>query len=248
MAGVPSLEELWASTPPPSGPGDDEVLAGLPPTARRYLTHAIASGTPMAAAVRLRMHGEIRLGRWFRFRAEEVIRWDRGMIWRAVVRVHGVPVRGFDRLVDGRAQLRWRLLGLVPLVAAAGPDVARSAAGRLAAESVWLPSALRGTAVSWTAPEAAHARATLPVPGEIATLDLTIGDDGGLRRLALVRWGNPGGGPFRALPFGGIVQEERTFGGYTIPSRLRIGWHIDGDRFEDDGEFFRVTVDEARYR
>jgi len=248
MAGAPSLEELWASTPPPSATCDDQALAELPPTARRYLTHAIASGAPLATAVRLRMHGEIRLGGWFRFRAEEVIRWDRGMIWRAVIRMRGLPVRGFDRLVDGRAQLRWRLLGLVPLIASAGPDVVRSAAGRLAAESVWLPSALCATAVSWTAAAAGHVRAALPVPGEIATLDLTIGDDGRLCRLALARWGNPGGGPFRALPFGGIVEEERAFGGYTIPSRLRVGWHIDGDRFEDDGEFFRVTVDAATYR
>jgi hypothetical protein len=34
------------------------------------------------------MHGEIKLGRWWPFRAEEVIRWDRGMVWHAVVRMY----------------------------------------------------------------------------------------------------------------------------------------------------------------
>ena len=33
-------------------------------------------------------------------------------------------------------------LGLVPIIRAAGPDVARSAAGRAAAEAVWVPTAL----------------------------------------------------------------------------------------------------------
>lgn len=243
-----SLEELWESTPPPSATLGAGVLDALPPAARRYLAHAIASDTPLATAVRLRMHGEIKLRRWFRFEAEEIIRRDRGLIWRAVVHVHGLPVRGFDRLVDGRARMHWRLLGLVPLVRAAGPDVARSAGGRLAAESVWLPSALAGDGVSWTALDAGRARAALPVSGRTATLELSVADDGGLRRVALTRWGNPGGGSFRPLPFGGLVEAERTFGGYTIPCRMRVGWHLDADRFEADGEFFRVTLDEATYR
>jgi hypothetical protein len=48
------------------------------------------------------------------------------------------------------------------------------------------------------------------------------------------------------LPFGGVVEAEGTLGAYTTP--LRVGWHLDGDAFESGGEFFRVTVDEARYR
>ena len=74
------------------------MLAGLPGTARRYLEHAIVAGTPLASAVRLHMHGEIKLGRWLRFTAEEVISWPRGMVWRATVRVRGVPISGWDRL------------------------------------------------------------------------------------------------------------------------------------------------------
>ena len=95
------LETLWESTPPlapPRGPG---ALTALPETPHRFLAHAIAPGVPPATAVRLRMHGEIRLGRWWPFTAEEVIHRDRGMIWRATVRMHGLPVRGSDRLLDG---------------------------------------------------------------------------------------------------------------------------------------------------
>jgi len=38
------------------------------------------------------------------------------------------------------------------------------------------------------------------------------------------------------------------FGSYTIPCRLRIGWDFGAERFEKDGEVFRVTVDDAIYR
>jgi hypothetical protein len=70
--------------PPGDAPFDPEALTALPLLARRYLRWAIAPGTPIASAVRLQMHGTIKLGnKWHRFTGEEVIRWQRGMIWRA---------------------------------------------------------------------------------------------------------------------------------------------------------------------
>jgi hypothetical protein len=68
------------------------------------------------------------------------------------------------------------------------------------------------------------------------------------RTFEMPRWGNPEGGEFHSEDFGGIVEEERTFGGFTIPSKLRIGWYFGSDRFETEGEFFRCTVDEAEHR
>ncbi len=50
------------------------------------------------------------------------------------------------------------------------------------------------------------------------------------------------------MDFGGVAEEERRFGGYTIPTRLRVGWYVGTDRFEPAGEFFRVTIDDAAYR
>jgi hypothetical protein len=43
-------------------------------------------------------------------------------------------------------------------------------------------------------------------------------------------------------------QDEGTFGGYTVPTRLRAGWHFTGGHFEQDGEFFRATVEDVSYR
>ncbi len=147
----PSLEELWNASEPPRFPFQPDLLTALPPAAQRYLVHAIAPGTPLASAVRLKMRGEMKLGRWFPFQAEQVIRAGEEMVWSAEVRMFGLPVRGYDRLLRGQGEMRWRMLGILPLVSASGPDITRSAAGRLAAESVWLPSALCSPAVSWTA-------------------------------------------------------------------------------------------------
>jgi hypothetical protein len=34
--------------------------------------------------------------------------------------------------------------------------------------------------------------------------------------------------------FGGIVKAERTFFGYTIPTKLRIDWYFGSDRFASE--------------
>ena len=244
----PLLEQLWDSAPAARQVFPPPEIGILPAPVRRYLEHAIAPGTPLASAVRLRMHGAIKLGRWFPFTAEQVIHWGQGMIWRATVRMFGLPVSGFDRLVHREAALRWKLLGILPMMSASGADITRSAAGRVMAESVWLPSALCGDDVRWTAGEPSQPKLRLTAAAETTELAMAIGCDGRLQTINMQRWGNPGSGKFRYEPFGGFAEEERKFGGYTIPTRLRIGWYFGTERFEQDGEFFRVTVDEARFR
>jgi len=243
-----SLDELWDSTPAGERVFGPRQVSGLPEAARRYLEHAIAPGTQLASAVRLRMHGEIKLKRWFPFRAEQVIRRERGMIWSATVRMRGIPVRGSDRLLDGRGTMRWKLFGIIPFLTASGPDITRSALGRVKAESVWLPSALCGDDMSWTAPDSSHCHASFAVQGDSIKLELTIDDTGRLDSVKCPRWGNPEGAQFHYVDFGGVVEEEGTFGGYTIPTRLRVGWYFGSDRFASQGEFFRVTIDDAEYR
>jgi hypothetical protein len=76
----------------------------------------------------------------------------------------------------------------------------------------------------------------------------SVDEEGRLASVKMPRWGNPEGAEFHAVDFGGVAEEERTFGGYTIPMRLRIGWYFGNSRFESEGELFRVTVDDATYR
>ncbi len=243
-----SLEELWESAPPSEGVFEPAQLAALPDAARRYLDRAIAPGTKLASAVRLRMHGEIKLRGWLPFTAEQVICWKRGFIWRAAVRTNGLPIWGSDRLVDGAGAMRWKLLGLFPVMAAAGADITRSAVGRMQGELMWLPSVLCQSQVSWAALDDFHARASLTLLGESTELTLRVSERGRLESISLMRWGNPSGAEYRDESFGGVVEEEGTFAGYTIPTRLRGGWYFGTERFESEGEFFRATIDSAIYR
>jgi hypothetical protein len=248
MSRIPSIDGLWHATPTSDRSFDPEALSHLPGTARSYLTHAIAPGTRLASAVRLRMHGKIHLKQWFPFEAEQLIRPERGLIWQATVHMHGLPVVGFDRLIDGAAQMRWRLLSIIPLMRAQGPDITRSAAGRLAAETVWLPSFLCSDAVHWQDRDATATTARFLIARNAMEVELRVDEDGRLRSVRMHRWGNPEGNAFRSVEFGAHVEDEGVFGGYTIPTRLHAGWHIREQGFAPDGEFFRVTIDAAGYR
>ena len=248
MARAPSLDALWHSTAPARESLTPGTLYGLPEAAQRYLEHAIAPGTRLAQAVRLRMHGEIKLKRWFPFTAEQVLSAQRGIIWMATVRMCGLPIRGFDCVIDGTGAMQWKLMGIMPFVTASGPDISRSAIGRFEIESMWLPSMLCARDVSWSAADASQLVAKLTRQDEPAELRFTIDSDARLRSLKMRRWCDPDGGGFRYEDFGVIVEEEASLGGFTIPSRLRSGWYIGTDRFESEGEFIRLTIDEATYR
>ena len=246
--GKADFDELWDSAPRGDRMFEPDDFSQLPEAVQRYFSHSIAPGTRLASAVRLRMHGSIKLKRWRRFKAEQVIVRDRGMIWRARLRMHGMPIQGQDRFVDGEGAMHWQLFGVIPLLRASGLDVTRSAAGRVAAESIWLPSVFCDERTWWRANGGDVAQARFAVDGHAAELALTL-DRGWLKSVSLARWGNPDGGAFRDVSFGAYVDQEATFGGYTIPARLRAGWYFDDvDRFDREGKFFEVSIDEAVYR
>jgi uncharacterized protein DUF6544 len=216
------------------------MVAGLPEPARRWLRHAIAPGTPLWPSVELSMRGEIKLGSWRPFTARQVLAPPRGFIWAASTRLLGLPVTGFDRLSSGSGQMRWRLGGLVPVVSAAGPDVTRSAAGRLAGETALAPTTFR--AATWTdGADGDRTVATWRIDGADESAELHVDPDGRLLDVVMQRWGNPLGAPYGRHPFGVAIEAEETFEGVTIGSRLRAGWFWGTDR-QDEGEFFRAEI------
>lgn len=214
----------------------DALVADLPEPARRYLRHAIAPGTPLAPAVRLALEGTMTPtpgGAPVELTADEVLAPRRGFVWTARARMAGLPVRVRDRYAADDGGVRVHLLGLLPLPSSAEQDdVARSSRGRLVGEAVWCPTALLGPGVTWEAVDADRARFSLTVDGEAVAVTLRIGADGALREVTLDRWGDVGVDHFQPIPYGFAVEGEGTFGGVTIPTRIRGGWWYGTDRFD----------------
>ena len=239
IASVRELRTRLADLPAP-GSFSDAELESLPDPVRHYFEVAVAPGTPLAAAVRFRMGGSIKLGkRWVPFRARQIEAPHHGFVWSARA---GVIV-GSDRYASGHGAMNWKILGLVRVMHADGPDMSRSAAGRVRAEAVWVPTALLPRfGVTWTAADPHHISASYRLDEADIDLQYTLGDDARVRSVVFDRWGDPDNtGTWGHHPFGFEVTGYSTFDGVTIPSAGRAGWFYGTDRW-DEGEFFRAEI------
>jgi hypothetical protein len=227
---------------------DPEMAAALPEPVRRWLRHAIAPGTPLRTSVELAMHGDIRLGAWRGFTATQRLSADRGFVWAATARMFGLPIIGFDRYSRYTGEMRWRLLGAVPVMTAGGPDVTRSAAGRHAGEVlVAMPAAGLSPQVKWRPLDTDRAVARVKVGSGFHEVTLTVAADGALAAIAMTRWGAIAKGSFGERVFGADLGGEATFDGFTIPCAVTAGWDH-GTSGWAQGQFIRYTVDSAHYR
>jgi hypothetical protein len=237
---VPAAVRRQLARPPATAVFTEAELAGLPEVVCRHLQATIAPDTPLATSARLGMRGKLKLGRWLPFQAEQVLAPQVGFYWAA--RVAGV-ISGFDRYLDGQGELRWKLLGVVPVTQGEGPDVARSAIGRAAGEAMWLPTALLPRfGIQWEAADDRHVTARFGLNGVAVNLRYGLEEDGRIRSVVFDRWGDPDrSGSWGLYPFGGEVTGYRTFSGLTVPSAGRIGWFYGTDRWPE-GEFFRFQL------
>jgi len=228
----------------------EDMVSDLPAPARRYLMHAIRPETQLASSVRLEMRGTMRPKperEWMPMNARQILAPPKGFVWRADVGSGLMRFSGGDHYANGSGRVRFWLWGLIPLVNLEGPDVSRASLGRLVCETIWLPSSLlpqRG--VKWEGLDDESARATMKIGEETITLTIFVDPDGKLREVRILRWGDQTeDGSYGYVPFGGHIQEERAFGGYTIPSKVGVGWRIGTDRYF---EFFRAHVEDAVFR
>lgn len=225
----------------PDEPLDADDLDGLPEMVRRYFRQSLAAGEPVIRAARLRMRGHIKIGRWLPFRAREVLDPMRGFVWR--VHVAGGLIRGFDRYLADESQMKMALLGVLPVVNQRGDDLAKSAAARCGAESLWVPGAtLPRYGAAWEQDGASSAVVRFAVDRTPLEIRYEFDEGGRMRRGGFDRWGDPDRtGAWGWHRCGGEVTEHRRFGGVTIPSAGTFGWHYGTDRWPE-GEFFRYQI------
>jgi Family of unknown function (DUF6920) len=218
-------------------------MTGMDEPVQRYLTHAIGGAAVGPMGMRLTMAGRINVGRWLSFTAEQLFS-GHAFIWRARAGwTHWKPLSVLDSYGDGTGTTDGRLFGRVRFMHAHDENTARAAAGRAAAESIWVPGLLlprRG--VSWRAESDELIVAGIDVPPERPEVSMRIDAAGALRSVSLLRWGNAGQEGFGYIPFGGDIHAERAFGDLVLPSQITVGWWYGTTRY---APMFEVTITDA---
>lgn len=226
---------------------DPATLDSLPAPAQRFLTRALPTGVPLSTTVELTMEGEIKLGgRWLPFTADQILRAGVGFVWAPTVGGRIIRFTGADVLGPTDARIEFRFHGRIPVVRGSGPDVERSAVGRLAAETVaWLPQALTPqVGATWIGIDDERATVTINAAGQSVEVNVAIDGDGQLTRLGLQRWKDSAKPP-GFVAFGGAVHSlHTTDNGAVIAGSGIVGWDWDTPK-QGGGEFFRYTITSA---
>ena len=242
------INRIWRSLDEEGGGKvfSGRMVAGLPPIAQRYFSHAIQQGTPLAASVQLGISGSVKAQKdarstWMSLEATQILSPQKGFVWRAKIRKGLIHFREIDHYHEGSGRIAFRAFRILPVLSAAGDDGAKSAVGRLVMDSVLLPvGLLPQQGVKWEASDAEHAKVTCTVKDEKVTLMLGINAEGALRDVVMERWGDfTDDGKYDYVPFGMVVDEEKSFNGYTIPSKIRGGWWYGTDKYV---ESMRLSV------
>lgn len=221
---------------------DPTSVAHLDEPVRRYLTHAIREGAPLARPIHMKMDGHIRLRRWRRFSAQE--NGDgRSYRWDARLRAGPVTVlEVVDSFGAGQADTYGMLFGVMMLFHAGDENTTRSAAARAALETAWCPTALLPEhGVSWRAESDERIVAAFEVPPESVELTLEIGQAGELKSVVLPRWSNAGREDWGYVPCGVTPHAERDFGHLVVPSELTVEWWFGTPRSRP---YFKARVNE----
>ena len=245
------VKEIWRSlkTQPINTVFTPDMVAGLDEPVQKYFLHSIAPGTPLASYVELEMSGGFRFqpeAEWLPMQAKEIISASAGFVWQADIGKGAFKFSGADYHNRGEGRTKFSLWGLIPLVDAQNDNIDRSSGGRFAVEYVWLPSALLPqNDVAWQAIDKNTIQANFQLDDEPITLTLNINDDGKLLSVSLLRWSNSTEDKsWQYIPFGGKVEAEATFDGYTVPTQLNVGYWFGTDKY---WAFFQATVSRAEF-
>jgi hypothetical protein len=226
----------------------EEMLAGLPEPAQRYLRYAGVVGRPMVDTVRLRQRCRMRPGPGmpsFPLVAEQWYTVDPpGFIWDATVPVEGLPlVRGRDGYLEGRGLMTIRLGSVVPFVNASGPEMDDASLLRHLSEMTWFPSAFLRANVTWEGIDESNVRVTLTDGERRATGVLEIDAEGRLVAFRAERHAMVGKG-FELRPWTAPTYAYGELAGLQLPVSGAAVWTLpDGSELE----YITVELIELEY-
>ena len=246
----PRVERSAPRAMPPVTPQD---LSCLPKPLRDYLEQAGVVGQPRVRHFRARWRGRIRGGPdepFMPFTAEQHnFVSEPARFFHMQARRGGLPVDVLHAFAQGTATLRVKLLSLVPVVDARGPELTRAETVTLFNDLCLLaPGALVDAPITWEALDAHSVRGTFRLGPNTVSAHLRfnaraelvdfVSDDRLMasadgQRFEPRRWSTP-------------VGTYRAFGPYRLFSRGRAVWHdADGEYTYLEAELRDVEINGA---
>jgi hypothetical protein len=238
---IAAAEAEVRATPPSSSPPAD-----LPPALRRFAERSGLPSPEKLRWIRVEQEGEMRLkpgGEWIPFRGAETFAIPRtAFVWRAEMRMFGLPVLVTDSF-DGRdGRLEARLLGALPLAQDRGPQVSQGEMLRYLAEVIWIPAALLANPeLSWEQLDERKLRGTAEVAGIRVEAGFELDEAGDIVRISVRE--RPRSGSDAPAPWGAEAGDYRLVDGLRLATRAVVYWDLPEGRFD----YWRGTITRASW-
>ena len=117
--------------------------------------------------------------------------------------------------------MRIKLLSVVPMGNAHGPEMNQSELQRYLAEMIWFPTAWLTSSIEWQAIDAYSVRATMHKQGMTASVVLHVNEQGQITQVTADRYKEEHG-HYLLAPWEGQCDEYQEVEGMRIPTRIAI--------------------------
>ena len=223
----------------------DADWEGVPAPVQRYFETVLDDGQSHVRSVRLRQHGELRLGgpdaSWRSLEAtQHVTTSPPGFVWDATIDVLPMlPARVIDRYSHGDGTLDARLCSAISVAdAGPSPDMNAGELVRYLAEAVWYPTALLpANGVEWDGIDERSAMATLDHEGASASVVFHFDENDEISSVTTERYRQEDDS---YAPWTGYFREYERRNGMRVPTAASVEWNLpDGDL-----QYWRATIDE----
>ena len=228
-------------------------LVGLPESLADYVRASGAVGRPRVTTMAATFHGRIRsgpAGAWMPFTGRQVNtfgpRPQRLFIMDA--RRTGLPVTVLHRYIDGTATMRAKVVSLVQVVDAAGPEMDRGETVTVFNDLVaFAPGAIVDAPVRWTAVDGTHVAGVFTVGDQSVSAVLTFDSDHRLvdfvsqdRARASID-----GKHFTVMPWSTPLSRHRHLHGRMMPMSGSARW--DAPAPEGSFSYVELSMDDISF-
>lgn len=222
-------------------------LAQLPEPVQRWLRSAGVVGTERPLTVRLKQHGLFRQKegqRWMPIDIEEYYTTDPPQfIWFATMKMAPlISTVGRDKYVAGKGEMDIRLLSLLRVVHAQGPELDQGALLRYLNEILWFPAAALSPYITWEGIDATSARATMSYGGVSGTATFTFTEAGDPTTMVTEKY-RPIDGGFELDKWSTPLSAYGEFHGIRIPVEAEAMWKLPSGDFP----YVHVRVTDVEY-
>ena len=226
---------------------EEQSLGGLPAPVKRWLEYSGVIGKERTMTVHLKQSATMRLKEdqaWITNAADEYFRVDEpGFIWKAYIRVPPfLHIVGRDSYSGGEGRMLIKLLSLISVVDAEGPEIDQGALLRFLGEAVWFPSAALCDYIVWEDIDDDSARAIMSYGKVSASGVFTFNAHGEVVNFTADRYYEQGG-TYTLEPWSIDLYEYRSFEGIKIPTRGEVTWKLETGDFT----WFRFEITDVEY-